>query len=729
MRLVHLISFILFAACNSQITAQTFELNPLKCNSKYNDFAAITFADGIVFCSDRPSTVAIQYLDAENKNPTKLYFSDQGGKSAAKLFTASITTKMNEGPGCFNAAKDEFYYTGTICSPNSKKNRHLGIFVSTYNGTDWSSAQGFEYNSPDSAYSIAHPTLSYDGKTLYFASDMDGGQGSKDLYKCERTASGWSKPENLGATINSKYAEIFPFVSQDGKQLYFASSREEGTGLDIYKSDNINGNWTKPVKLDEPINSDKDDFAFVINPDATTGYITSNRNGKNDDLYEFNLNYPMFEGCPPAELPTFCYLFEELNIIPNDSTPMTYEWEFGDGTVGSGLSSEHCYETFGEYNVGLNVYDSRTKAKFARVSEVDVIIEKSPFPFITSIDSSMVMQDIAFSPEGTDIENFNIENYFWDFGDGARDIGHDVKHTYVAPGIYTVQLGLVGMDKTEGTEQKRCATKQIAVGTTEQLMDLMTNSMNEGPVESVLHNDMTFANDEETQKLVHTLDSSLYFVQFKESNVQISLEDPYFDNVIYEITERFVEKDTLYKYSVGNSTDVNELLRIQNDLKANGYESALIRQEKSETFKNTTTNKWWFMPDSINSGINNHINKFSDIRFGLNAYVIQPQSFDNLTYIAQLLLLEPSFKLRIMAHTDSIGTEENNLKLSQNRAQAVVDYLVSKGVEKDRLLPEGYGENAPAASNADETGRARNRRVSFAIIINDKSNKGRRSNK
>jgi outer membrane protein OmpA-like peptidoglycan-associated protein len=82
-----------------------------------------------------------------------------------------------------------------------------------------------------------------------------------------------------------------------------------------------------------------------------------------------------------------------------------------------------------------------------------------------------------------------------------------------------------------------------------------------------------------------------------------------------------------------------------------------------------------------------------------------------------------------MAHTDSIGTEENNLKLSQYRAQAVVDYLVSKGVEKDRLLPEGYGENAPAASNADETGRARNRRVSFAIIINDKSNKGRRSNK
>lgn len=718
MRFVHLISLLFIAACNSHSTAQTFELTPLKCNSKYNDFAAITYSDGIIFCSDRPNNIAIQYLDAENNTPTKLYISDNPNKGSARLFTASITTKMNEGPGCFNANLDQFYYTGTICSPEDKRVRHLGIFISELNGNEWTSPTSFEYNSPDSAYSIAHPSLSHDGKTLYFTSDMDGGFGSKDLYKCERTSSGWGKPQNLGAAINTKQAEIFPFITDDGKQLYFASARESGTGLDIYKSEWLNGNWQSPVKLEEPINSDRDDFAFVINPDATTGYITSNRNGRNDELYSFNLNYPLFEGCPPAELPSFCYLFEELNIVPNDSMPMTFEWEFGDGTTGGGLTAEHCYEAFGEYHIGLNVYDSRTKAKFARVSEVDISIEKSPFPFITSADTSMVAQAIKFTPEGTDIENFNIENYYWDFGDGSRDIGHDVAHTYQEPGIYTVQIGLIGKLADSGVEEKRCATKKITVGTASQIAALSNSTEEDEPQESVLHNDMIFNDNDSIQKLTYAPDSSIYYVQFKESAVPIPLEDEYFDNVIYEITERYEAKDTLYKYSVGNTNNVGELLKMQKDLKENGYEAALIRQEKTEEFNNTTTRKWWFMPDSINSAVNNHINKFSDIRFNLNAYQIQPESLDKLSYVAQILLQEPSFTLRIMAHTDSVGTAENNLKLSQFRAQAVIDFLANKGISKDRLIAEGYGENVPIASNADELGRSKNRRVSFEVINN-----------
>lgn len=137
------------------------------------------------------------------------------------------------------------------------------------------------------AYSTEHPALSKDAKTLYFASDMPGTLGSFDIYKVTINDDGtYGEPENLGTTINTKHREQFPFIS-DYDVLYFSSIGHEGFGgLDVFRSNMVNGEFDKPVNLGSSINSNVDDFAYVIRENDDKGYISSNRTG-NDKIYSF----------------------------------------------------------------------------------------------------------------------------------------------------------------------------------------------------------------------------------------------------------------------------------------------------------------------------------------------------------------------------------------------------------------------------------------------------------
>ncbi len=143
-------------------------------------------------------------------------------------------------------------------------------------------------------FSYAHPSISSDGKTIYFTANIKGGKdttkGSSDIFKVNILEGGsYSIPKNLGSKVNSYSREMFPFMSSDNI-LYFASNRPNGFGgYDIYKSKmNKDKSFDKAVKLPKPINSNKDDFCFIINSDSE-GYFTSKRTGGkgDDDIYYF----------------------------------------------------------------------------------------------------------------------------------------------------------------------------------------------------------------------------------------------------------------------------------------------------------------------------------------------------------------------------------------------------------------------------------------------------------
>lgn len=146
-------------------------------------------------------------------------------------------------------------------------------------------------------FSYAHPCLSTDGKTLYFIANIRGGKettkGGSDIFKVDILQNGkFSEPKNLGSKVNSYSREMFPFLSADNT-LYFASNRPNGFGgFDIYKSKmNNEGEFLKAEKLPKPINSNKDDFSFIIDAQNKTGYFSSKRlKGKgDDDIYFFKI--------------------------------------------------------------------------------------------------------------------------------------------------------------------------------------------------------------------------------------------------------------------------------------------------------------------------------------------------------------------------------------------------------------------------------------------------------
>lgn len=138
-----------------------------------------------------------------------------------------------------------------------------------------------------------HAFLGEAGQELYFTSDSDQGFGGNDIYRSVKQPDGtWGAPENLGETINTLFEEEAPFMSADGKTLYFASTGHPGYGgFDIYKTTLEDGKWTIPVNMGQPFNSPANDLFYVGSADGTIGYMSSSRKGGNGDMDIYKINY------------------------------------------------------------------------------------------------------------------------------------------------------------------------------------------------------------------------------------------------------------------------------------------------------------------------------------------------------------------------------------------------------------------------------------------------------
>ena len=138
-----------------------------------------------------------------------------------------------------------------------------------------------------------HATVSKDGQTLLFTSEDDRGNGGLDIYKSKKQGDGsWGVPENLGKTINTEYDEDSPYLSDDGKTLYFSSKGHESFGnYDIYKSTLLNGEWSQPKNLEQPINSSGNDIFMVESDNLTSGYFSSYRKGGYGDMDIYKITY------------------------------------------------------------------------------------------------------------------------------------------------------------------------------------------------------------------------------------------------------------------------------------------------------------------------------------------------------------------------------------------------------------------------------------------------------
>lgn len=202
-----------------------------------------------------------------------------------------ISSKFNDGrlnvsSPCFSSDGQTLYYSANVSRPNRRGELNMQLYMAQKNEKGLFEKPIRIKGQPKES-SCYHPSISKDGRYLYFASDAPDSKGGIDLYRMEKQADGeWGKAENLGSNVNTKKHDGFPIAADNGL-LYFASKGHVGLGgFDIFVTKEIEpGVWQTPSNLGKPINSDFDDTSWIIIR-SNFGYLVSNRSGGDDDIYE-----------------------------------------------------------------------------------------------------------------------------------------------------------------------------------------------------------------------------------------------------------------------------------------------------------------------------------------------------------------------------------------------------------------------------------------------------------
>ena len=287
----------------SFMVAQThpgeYTIKNLEINTKNSDFGtAFLGKDKIIFAAPKEGTTIIRETWKENdQNFLDLYtglITDDRQVIDKRKMPGDVNTKYHEAGVAVTKDLKTIYFTANnyyekkFLTDSSGVN-NLQMFRASL-GIDgkWTLKEKMPFNHVD--YSIGHPALSHDDKQLYFVSDMPGGMGETDIYVVDINDDGsFGVPRNLGNKINSYKREMFPYIGKDNI-LYFSSDGHGGHGeLDIFASKIYDNTVSEPLNLEMPINSEADDFAFIIDDMKDRGFFSSNREeGKgDDDIYSF----------------------------------------------------------------------------------------------------------------------------------------------------------------------------------------------------------------------------------------------------------------------------------------------------------------------------------------------------------------------------------------------------------------------------------------------------------
>lgn len=279
-----------------------YKVKNIAANSSNSDFGPSYYGDKLVFASSRDTGTVRKIIHKWNDKPfLDLYQGTIDEKTAdvasVKSLSSILNTKFHESTPVFTKDLKTVYFT--------RNNYNKGKFRKAANGINklkiyrsnkneagnWSQPESLSINNDE--YVVAHPALSADEKKLYFSSTMPGGEGLSDIYVVDIAEDGtFGKPINMGPKVNTEGVESFPFIGKKSNDLYFASNGNIGLGgLDLYMVTLGANNQviSELINLGEPANSPDDDFAFILDEETKTGYLSSNRPGGkgDDDIYKF----------------------------------------------------------------------------------------------------------------------------------------------------------------------------------------------------------------------------------------------------------------------------------------------------------------------------------------------------------------------------------------------------------------------------------------------------------
>lgn len=730
-----IVLFITFFSLNA--VAQIYEIEEIEyvatlreligINEKSDEFSPYLWGNTLYFTSSRQYNKHNIGEDNWDKNSYLNVFSgkltrtkDDGmDVQEIRLLSNKLNTGQHTGPISFTASGDTLFFTRVIRVAKGEQPIYKPqLFAAIKKNGKWKKIKRLPFSVNEHAF--GHPSYDAVKNRLYFTSDMPGGKGKDDIYYVEKTTDGWSDPVNV-SYINTEADEQFPCAV--GGKIFYSSNKPGGKGnLDIYYSSPEKNEF--PLRL-EGLNTDQDDFGITVLDDLSSGFFSSNRNG-NDDIFYFTFDrtitvknqlsgsfkYQSMEG-NPADLTVQLFndedefLYEEttdsignfkFNNVELDSN-FTFKLK-GDSTrdlkldfydeKGNPIAS-FLLDEDGAFTFKKLFYDNSGILHFIPEDMIDfnagsaklsgkLVIEDQPTQLLSNYSvrlknkSEAIIHETKTDNNGNfEFNNLNIfEDYFVDIPDCTDDMLIFIYGS--ADNIYT-QLKCSANDGFIFRKLRPDIGSPLTLIEETKEEDFLLNT-------AELTGKFRPANGKNNiQCLVRVYDEEEIMLAAVESD---SLGNFRFTDFSSDQTYKFkAETHIPIELSLYNrfNKEVAVLQEEDNDFfifRPKGYQAdfSLSLLDKNLRFNADLYNRY----DAI------------VVHFNTNESKVKSEEMAYMQPILKILKAHPELKLSVSAYADATASEEYNFNLSKKRGQWIVDYLVNKGIDRNRFTINAYGE-------------------------------------
>lgn len=640
-------------------------------NSKYSDHSPVISADEsiLMFTSRRKGSSNNKISNKDNKYFEDIYYyrldKDIYNNKPVNI-GAPINTEDHEATCGISSTGDEMFIFKT------EKMDPGNIYYSKLVDDKWIKPVKLNSNI-NSRFRESHATISSDGQKLYFTSSRKGGYGGLDIYVSEKTENGdWGPAINLGPTINTSEAEEGPYIHPDNKTLYFSSKGHKTMGgFDVFYSNFDGTNWSEPENIGFPLNTIEDDVFLVPSSDGKRAYYASSQIDHISNIYVAYINEET-ENEKDVNLVSGEYLtcrVESRNlfydaVVQNEDTLFIDDKVYYSGMIS--YKKDSIIKTYLEF-----------KPKFIAVTDS---ICKIP-------DNSKVtvfhLNDIKNSKD-YDISILTGKYQF------VLKPGEDYLIKYTADGV-------IYKTKTVTTNKKGFKKFEIK---------LITDSIKKGKKYAKL----IYTNSEQ-EELSNYQKLELNFVaEFAEKNPDVEIDLNFVDTANAQ-NNKYITK-LAKEYLVANTNNSNKIL-------FNEY-TKMDTDTSKFIVDNRLLKKFVKQSEPVIAKTDVERIVFNSIHFPYNEYITYNHDIQ-LDSLAKVLQKFPQITIEISGHTDSKGSANFNKPLGYNRANFIKEYLISKGVEQDRIKIYTKWFSKMIANDRDQYGNYDmklgwyNRRVEFAF--------------
>lgn len=386
-------------ALNNSTKGIRYVLSDTGINSDLSEVGTSFFMNKYIILSNKKrrhyETTVNEKTNTYNNNLYCVNVDEEGNLSFPLLFSSALDSKNNEGSLAFSPDQQTIYFTQETNPETGKFELFKAVLAEDGNKKYWTDVTKIDLDNGN--YSIETPSISADGKKLYVSSNKPGGLGGFDIYEVPVLDNNtFGAMKNLGPNVNSEEDDKYPYLTQDGKYLYFSSKGHLNMGgYDIFKSSIVNEKYLEALNLGTTLNSRKDDLAFILVSDKK-GYVSTDKTGtENFDILKFEIN-----DLPKAQK-TF-QILEKESQLPLPNAKVTIKDEFGN-VVSQSISDEN-----GNIKVDLNP-----------ISHNYVSVEKEGYEnYDTHFTSENILKDPIVLSQSKPLiteDAIVIENIYFDF--------------------------------------------------------------------------------------------------------------------------------------------------------------------------------------------------------------------------------------------------------------------------------------------------------------------------